>query len=102
MLLRNKAAEIIEGAKGLFNRAMAQADFLSTLKHMDKDEFDMLQKSLELLNTGEEVTLEVFDKIDKIDSIEKKLDDLLRNQKELKELIKDYHRDVETIEIRPI
>lgn len=80
-MLVEKTNEMFEEMEGLFNDLMKSTGGIGNIVDMDDESLLALKKMLKLFNQSKEYAVEMAAKLDKIDSIESKLDKLLAQNK---------------------
>ena len=77
MNLVDKTNELFDEFDKMFNQMMNSLGGLESVKDMDDDSLIAFRNCLKLMDKSKEYSLEMAAKLDKIDSIEEKLDKLL-------------------------
>ena len=80
-MLVEKTNEMFEEMEELFNDLMRSTGGIGHIVDMDDESLLALKKMLKLFNQSKEYAVEMAAKLDKIDSIESKLDKLLVQNK---------------------
>lgn len=80
-MLVEKTNEMFEEMEELFNDLMRSTGGIGNIVDMDDESLLALKKMLKLFNQSKEYAIEMAAKLDKIDSIESKLDKLLVQNK---------------------
>lgn len=80
-MLVEKTNEMFEEMEELFNDFMRSTGGIGNIVDMDDESLLALKKTLKLFNQSKEYAVEMAAKLDKIDSIESKLDKLLVQNK---------------------
>lgn len=80
-MLVEKTNEMFEEMEELFNDLMRSTGGIGNIVDMDDESLLALKKMLKLFNQSKEYAVEMAAKLDKIDSIESKLDKLLAQNK---------------------
>lgn len=80
-MLVEKTNEMFEEMEELFNKLMKSTGGIGNIVDMDDESLLALKKMLKLFNQSKEYAIEMAAKLDKIDSIESKLDKLLVQNK---------------------
>ena len=80
-MLVEKTNEMFEEMEELFNDLMKSTGGIGNIVDMDDESLLALKKMLKLFNQSKEYAVEMAAKLDKIDSIESKLDKLLVQNK---------------------
>lgn len=80
-MLVEKTNEMFEEMEELFNDLMRSTGGIGNIVDMDDESLLALKKMLKLFNQSKEYAVEMAAKLDKIDSIESKLDKLLVQNK---------------------
>ena len=80
-MLVEKTNEMFEEMEELFNNLMKSTGGIGNIVDMDDESLLALKKMLKLFNQSKEYAIEMAAKLDKIDSIESKLDKLLVQNK---------------------
>lgn len=80
-MLVEKTNEMFEEMEELFNDLMRSTGGIGNIVDMDDESLLALKKMLKLFNQSKEYAIEMAAKLDKIDSIESKLDKLLAQNK---------------------
>ena len=80
-MLVEKTNEMFEEMEELFNDLMKSTGGIRNIVDMDDESLLALKKMLKLFNQSKEYAIEMAAKLDKIDSIESKLDKLLVQNK---------------------
>lgn len=80
-MLVEKTNEMFEEMEELFNDLMKSTGGIGNIVDMDDESLLALKKMLKLFNQSKEYAIEMAAKLDKIDSIESKLDKLLVQNK---------------------
>lgn len=78
MSLVEKANEMFEEIDTMFENLMKSVGGFESIKDMDDESLLAFKKMLKLMDKSKEYSLEMAAKLDKIDSIDKKLDQLLK------------------------
>ena len=77
MSLVARTNEMYEEVNGMFENLIKSVGGLESIKDMDDESLLAFKKLLKLMDKSKEFSLEMAAKLDKIDSIERKLDLLL-------------------------
>lgn len=78
MSLVEKTNEMFEEIDAMFENLMKSVGGFESIKDMDDESLLAFKKMLKLMDKSKEYSLEMAAKLDKIDSIDKKLDQLLK------------------------
>ena len=78
MQLADEARELFEELEVMFNQMMNSLGGFESIKDMDDDSLIAFKNCLKLMDKSKEYSLEAAAKLDKIDSIDEKLDKLLK------------------------
>lgn len=80
MSLVTKTNKMFEEMEDVFNGIMKSAGGIGSIKDMDDDSLLAFKNMLKMLDTTKKYYIEMATKLDKIDSIEIKLDQLLERK----------------------
>lgn len=78
MSLVEKANEMFEEIDAMFENLMKSVGGFESIKDMNDENLLAFKKMLKLMDKSKEYSLEMAAKLDKIDNIDKKLDQLLK------------------------
>lgn len=80
MSLVARTNEMYEEVNGMFENLMKSVGGFESIKDMDDESLLAMKKMFKLMDKSKEFSLEMAAKLDKIDSIERKLDLLLERK----------------------
>lgn len=80
MSLVARTNEMYEEVNGMFENLIKSVGGFESIKNMDDESLLAMKKLLKLMDKSKEFSLEMAAKLDKIDSIERKLDLLLKRK----------------------
>ena len=80
MSLVARTNEMYEEVNGMFENLMKSVGGFESIKDMDDESLLAFKKMFKLMDKSKEFSLEMAAKLDKIDSIERKLDLLLKRK----------------------